>query len=110
METWQEERIWIWLIAASNNYPDGEMKFFIDLETKALFTERKNHGDFKDNDRFYEFPTIDNSFPMLEDPNAHIFSNKKEDIERMNDSYRRMKYAEKVLKEIGLSFNELKAV
>lgn len=111
MENWQEERIWIWLIAASKKQPDDQLHFFINLENKILFTQKGKNGSSKKGDpSIIEYPAIDDSFPLLEDPNAHIFSRKKEDIEKMNDSYRRMKYGEKVLRDLGLAFDGLKAL
>ena len=110
MESWQEDRIWIWLIAASKKHPDDQWMYFMDLETKALLLEKHKNSKLLESDRNYEYPPMDDSFPLLEDPNAPIFSDKQEDIEKMNDSYRRMKYAEKVLADIGLAFEELKVV
>lgn len=135
MESWQEDRIWIWLIAASKNDSNEKLRFFIDLDKKTLFIlervnngwatasyfGRSNHhnldsnlqlkGSIKniknENPAIIEYPLIDVNFPKLEDPNAHFFTNKKEHLTRMHDDYRRMKFAEKVLKELGLQVKDL---
>ncbi|MEQ8474017.1 MAG: hypothetical protein RIC35_22665 [Marinoscillum sp.] len=136
MKDWEKDRIWIWLIAASNNKSRNNVRYYIDVQNEILFCLKVKRGTLKPtekgdpqymygteqhmsylkkcidrisrkDDSILEFPPIDETFPFLEDPNARIFSSKKEDIERMNNSYRSMVYSEKLLGKINVEFQNI---
>lgn len=136
MKEWEKDRVWIWLIAASANHPKNNIRYYIDIKNRNLFC-LKFIGDISsqvdsqdpqyqygsENDSNYlddcinkvkngdntilEISAIDDRFPFLEDPNARIFSNWKEHIEKMNDIYRRMKYSENILLKLGIEFQDI---
>ena len=121
MKDWEQDQIWNWLIAAAGNNSKNNVRYYIDIKNEILFclekvgthlkpvepgspqfTDRsKRYSNYiKDciyrikhaDDSIMEVPPIGDNFPMLEDPNAHIFSNKEKDIKKMNDIYRRVVY------------------
>ncbi|GAB5473844.1 MAG: hypothetical protein Mars2KO_19430 [Maribacter sp.] len=137
MKEWEKDRIWNWLIAAANNNSGNDARYYIDIRNNNLISleivdgiltpgdsqnskyhqSSQKYRDYindcmnklrNDDNGIIEFPPINENFPMLEDPNAQIFSKRKEDIEKMNRSYRCMVYAEKTLQKLGIEFQNLK--